>query len=82
MEAKDRASDSDTKETATLKRMPGIYNNYIETKVNTSMDTKDAKLCHHLSLSYIASYVHVLPGYREKWPDLQGTLKVHLRLYN
>ena len=30
-----------------------------------------------LSLSYIPSYVHVRPGYREKSPDLQGTLKAH-----
>ena len=29
------------------------------------------------SLSYIPSYVHVRPGYREKSADLQGTLKVH-----
>ena len=35
-----------------------------------------------LSFSYIPSYVHVRPGYREKLPDLQGTLKVHLRIYN
>ena len=35
-----------------------------------------------LSLSYIPSYVHVRPGYREKSPDLQGTLMVHLRFYN
>ena len=24
------------------------------------------------------SYVHVHPGYKEKSPDLQGTLKLHL----
>ena len=35
-----------------------------------------------LSLSYIPSYVHVRPGYREKSPDLQGTLKAHLRFEN
>ena len=35
-----------------------------------------------LSLSYIPSYVHVRPGYREKLADLQGTHKPHLRFYN
>ena len=35
-----------------------------------------------LSLSYIPSYVHVRPGYREKSANLQGTLKPNLRFYN
>ena len=35
-----------------------------------------------LSLSYIPSYVHIHPGYREKSADLQGTLKLHLRFSN
>ena len=35
-----------------------------------------------LSLSYIPSYVHIRPGYREKSGDLQGTLKVHLQFYD
>ena len=39
-------------------------------------------VCDLLSLSYIPSYVHVRPGYKEKSPDLQGTLKAHLRFYN
>ena len=39
-------------------------------------------LQHLLSLSYIPSYVHVCPGYREKSADLQGTLKLHVRFYN
>ena len=40
--------------------------------------TLSAKVGSCLSLSYIPSYVHVRPGYREKSPDLQGTLKSHL----
>ena len=37
---------------------------------------------YNLSLSYIPSYVHICPGYREKLVDLQGTLKVHVQFYN
>ena len=35
-----------------------------------------------LSPSYIPSYVHVRPGYREKSPNLQGTLKLHVQFYD
>ena len=31
-----------------------------------------------LSLSYIPSYVHVCPGYKEKSADLQGPSLAHL----
>ena len=35
------------------------------------------------SLSYIPSDMHVLcPGYREKWANLQGTLKLHMQFFN
>ena len=33
---------------------------------------------HMLSPSYIPSYVHICPGYREKSPDVQGTLDMHI----
>ena len=35
-----------------------------------------------LSLSYIPSYMHIRPVYREKSADLQGTVQVCLRFYN
>ena len=35
-----------------------------------------------LSLSYIPSYVHVHPGYREKSDNSQGMLKLHIQFYN
>ena len=38
--------------------------------------------CSILSLSYISSYMHARPGYREKLANLQGTLKLHMRFYN
>ena len=38
-------------------------------------------LYNNIMLSYIPLYVHTSPGYKEKSPDLQGTLELHMQFY-